>query len=155
MLQMEIYKLLKRKLVWGILVVLFLFAIFINITDFNRDIGRMQYELEKYEAAKGILTDARLQDFHRNYHPAEFDEFENSFMENGTLKKVSELYPDADFKLHFGYYCCCYFCLHAFSSSVFCGKKNFLHPALSVIGKCHGECNDYKCNYILHKFIRS
>ena len=104
MLQMEIYKLLKRKLVWGILVVLFLFAIFINITDFNRDIGRMQYELEKYEAAKGILTDARLQDFHRNYHPAEFDEFENSFMENGTLKKVSELYPDADFKLHFGYF---------------------------------------------------
>lgn len=104
MLQMEMYKLYKRKLVWGILLGLFLFAIYINITDFNRDTGRMQYELEQYEAAKGILTDARLQNFHKDYCPAEFDEFENSFMEDGTLKKVSELYPDTDFELHFGYF---------------------------------------------------
>ncbi len=104
MLQIEMYKLFKRKSVWGILLGLFLFAISINITDFNRDTGRMKYELEQYEAAKGILTDARLQDFHKDYRPAEFDEFENSFMEDGTLKKVSALYPDTDLELHFGYF---------------------------------------------------
>ena len=104
MFKMEMYKLFKRKLVWGILLGLFLFAVFINITDFNRDTGRMQYELEQYEAAKGILTDERLQNFQKDYHPAEFDEFENGFMENGKLKKVSALYPGTDFELHFGYF---------------------------------------------------
>lgn len=104
MLQMEMYKLFKRKLVWGILLGLFLFALYINITDFNRDTGRMQYELEHYEVAKGILTDERLENFHRDYQPAEFDDFENGFMEEGKLKKVSTLYPDTDFALHFGYF---------------------------------------------------
>lgn len=104
MLQLELYKLFKRKLVWVLLLVLLAYAIYTDITDIlGRDNERMQYELEQYEAAKGILTDERLESFYKDYEPARFDDFEDGFLEDGRLKKISEIYPDIDFDLHFGY----------------------------------------------------
>lgn len=102
MLQMELYKLLKRKLVLIILLGLFSYTLYVNVRD-TSDPHR-QYELEKYEAVKGILTDERLENFFENYEREEVDIFEDSFMKDGNLEKVSELYPNIDFDLHFGYF---------------------------------------------------
>ena len=88
MLKLELYKLFKRKLVWVLLLVLLAYALYTDITDIlDRDNERMQYELEQYEAAKGILTDERLESFYKDYEPAGFDDFEDGFVEDGKLKR--------------------------------------------------------------------
>lgn len=105
MLHLEIYKLFKRKLVWIILVALFSYALYYDINiSFDED-SHMPYELEKYEAAKGILTDERLGEFIENYQPAKYDAVKDRLMdENGKARKVEELFPDIGFDLHFGYF---------------------------------------------------
>jgi len=105
MLQLEIYKLFKRKLAWIIMLAIVLYGFYWAIPKFDaKERQTLQYQIKQQEAAKGILTDERLENFIKNYQMAEYDSIKDNFIdEKGQIKKVKELFPNIDFKLHFGY----------------------------------------------------
>lgn len=118
MLKLEMYKILKRKLVWIVLAFIFgLVAVydgFFIVKDYclgGSEIGRRNdYELEQYEAAKGILTEEKWNDFYTHYSQNVFEgrvmDDANAYDENGNLKRIDEvfLFDDYDFDVHFGYF---------------------------------------------------
>ncbi len=105
MLQLEIYKLFKRKSAWIIMLAIVLYGSYQAIPRSDaKESQTLQYQIKQQEAAKGILTDERLESFIKNYRMAEYDSIKDNFMdENGQIKKVKELFPNIGFKLHFGY----------------------------------------------------
>lgn len=119
MLKLEMYKILKRKLVWIILAFIFgLVAVYDGFFIVNNyclggsEIGRRNdYELEQYEAAKGILTEEKLEDFYKKYKQNTFEDGRiwdegNVFDENGNLMRADEIFPlsEYDFDIRFGYF---------------------------------------------------
>lgn len=112
MIRFEIYKIMKRKLVWvvlgGILLLVLLqtFASFRH-QYFNRKCYKeVQQEIQTYEKHKGILTDERLTDFIKEYkHPKyNTDYIAEQWEIDGTAMSVGELFANVDFKIHFGYF---------------------------------------------------
>ena len=90
MIRFEMYKTLKRKLVWVMLLGIFLYALYwfaeVRLYCFDgRESQTLQYQLEQYESAKGVLTDERLETFIENYQPAEYDYIEYYMDEDGTV----------------------------------------------------------------------
>ena len=109
MLQLEIYKLFKRKLAWIAILAIVLYGFYLAIPKFDAEESRtLQYQMKQQEASKGILTDERLENFIKNYRMAKYDPIKDNFVdENGQIKKIKELFPNIGFKLrigHFGYW---------------------------------------------------
>lgn len=112
MISLEIYKIMKRKLVWivlgGILVVVLLqtFATF-RYQYFNRKrYEEVRQEIQTFEKHKGVLTDERLTEFLKEYKPPKdnADYIAERWQIDGEPMPVGELFPDMDFKIHFGYF---------------------------------------------------
>ncbi len=119
MLKLEMYKILKRKLVWIVLAFIFgLVAVydgFFIVKNYclgGSELGsRNDYELEQYEAAKGILTEEKWNDFYTRYKPDIFEDGRvlddsNAYDENGNLLRLDEIFAfqNYDFDIHFGYF---------------------------------------------------
>lgn len=112
MIQSEMNKIMKRKLVWIVLmgiILLVLLQIFgyLQYQYFNQksheELKRDVLTLEKH---KGVLTDQRLADYFKDYKPPKYnaDYMKERWLADGKPIPVKELFADVDFKIHFGYF---------------------------------------------------
>ncbi|MCH5267197.1 MAG: ABC transporter permease subunit [Lachnospiraceae bacterium] len=109
MLQLELYKIMKRKLVWIVLLGILLLSLlqlfgYLRYQYFDqKSHEELKREVQTLEKHKGILTDERLADFFKDYQLKEYD-YMNDWIADGKLVPVEELFADVNFKIHFGYF---------------------------------------------------
>ena len=120
MLQLELYKIMKRKLVWIVLLGILLLSLlqlfyFINYLYFDPKSEWLKQEVQILEKHKGILTDQRLADYiDSEDYKSWKDSFDVGAVSGDTIEEgiwtidgnpvpVEELFADVDFKIHFGY----------------------------------------------------
>lgn len=112
MVSLELYKIVKRKLVWIVLVgiiSLILLQIFgyVRYQYFNqKSHEELQRDVQTLEKHKGVLTDQRLADYFKDYKPLKYnaDYMKERWQVDGVPIPVKELFADVDFKIHFGYF---------------------------------------------------
>lgn len=113
MIQLEMYKILKRKLVWIVLVgiiLLVLSGIFgsVRYQYFDKkSYEEMQQDIQTLEKHKGVLTDQRLAEYFKDYQPLKYntDYIEERWLADGKPISVDELFDGVGFEIHFGYFC--------------------------------------------------
>lgn len=111
MIQLELYKIVKRKLVWIVLAGIILLALLqtfrcVRYQHFNRKSHEeLRREVEIFEKHKGILTNQRLEDYFKDYKPLKYNaDYMEDWQVDGVPIPVEELFADVDFKIHFGYF---------------------------------------------------
>ena len=112
MVQLELYKIVKRKLVWIVLAGIILLSL-IQIFGYFRyqyfdqkSHEEMQRDVQTLEKHKGVLTDQRLADYFKDYKPLKYntDYMEERWLADGKPIPVKELFAGVDFKIYFGYF---------------------------------------------------
>ena len=112
MIQLEMHKILKRKLVWivlaGIILLISLKIVgYVRYQYFNqKSHEELWRDVQTFEKHKGVLTDRRLADYFMDYKPLKYnaDYMKERWLTDGKPIPVGELFADVDFKIHFGYF---------------------------------------------------
>ena len=122
MMRAELYKIWKRKLVWEILLGMFLIMavseLYLNSYYFyGGHYEELQEEIKLHEKYRGVLTDERLQafleerwgDFYRKYPDEEYNYMDAFFDADGnelTIQEISmnRVFPNQSFPIQFGFY---------------------------------------------------
>lgn len=113
MLQLELYKIMKRKLVWIVLLGILLLSLLrlLYLYPTSESLKQAKQEVQILEKHKGILTDKRLADYldsedYKSWKSKENleDYFDERWTVDGKPVPVKELFADVDFEIHFGYF---------------------------------------------------
>lgn len=112
MIQLEMYKIVKRKLVWIVLagiILLILLGLFGYVRHEylnQKSHEELLRDVETLEKHKGVLTDRRLADYFKDYQPLKYnaDYMKERWLVDGVPIPVGELFAGVDFKIHFGYF---------------------------------------------------
>ena len=113
MIQLEMYKILKRKLVWIVLAGILLLASleifgYVRYQYFDQKVyEELRRDVQTLEKHKGVLTNRRLADYFKDYEPMKYngDYMKERWLADGKPIPVEELFAGVDFKIHFGYFC--------------------------------------------------
>ena len=109
MIKFEMYKLFKRKLVLASFIIVMLLIIvpnadYIRQYKFNENGHKqLEYQLNRYEENKGVISEKRLAKFFDGYKWENNDPL-GEFLDNGEIISVKQMFSKQSFKIHFGYF---------------------------------------------------
>lgn len=109
MIRFEMYKLFKRKLILATFIVLILLIILPNI-DYIRNYvfdknehKNLEYQLNRYEKNKGIITEQRISEFIDGYKWEKNDPI-GEFLNDKKIIPIKKIFSKQNFNIHFGYF---------------------------------------------------